>query len=188
MGQSLSQNSTMTIIPDPPVVDEEAIYEFYIHNLLPALLSSLPVLLSRFARDMYSLLGYYTTMFIQFLFPVWFRRWTIDTTDTIARAASEGGDFLAQIWPNELKGGNTTFVDYFFEKLNNDGGIRDRFAQLDSEQMKRELELMIQALADRLNNQQHASWYAWLRAVISNLIGIDWSFGAYLWRTCSVSL
>ncbi len=172
-------------------INEQEVYEYYTEDLLPALIASLPILLSRFLHDAASCLGYYSTRFIQFLFPIWFRRWTVDTTDTIARAASEGGDFLAHIWPGEAKGGNTTFVDYILERmdLNKDGKFSASEWGSNAEEMKRDIELLAhqyyQAVAERLNQQQHASWYAWLRTAISNLISVDWSFGAYLWHTCS---
>jgi hypothetical protein len=174
-----------------PPVNEQEVYEYYTENLLPALISSLPILLSRFLHDAASYLGYYSTRFIQFLFPIWFRRWTVDTTDTIARAASEGGDFLAHIWPGEARGGNTTFVDYILERmdLNKDGKFSASEWGSNAEEMKRDIEVLAhqyyQAVAERLNQQQHTSWYAWLRTAISNLISVDWSFGAYLWHTCS---
>ena len=178
-----------------PPIDEQEVYKYYTDNLLPALLSSLPVLLSRFVRDAASFLVYYTSRFIQFLFPIWFRRWTVDTTDTIARAArdvtSEGGDFFSHIWPSELKGGNSTFVDYLLEKmdLNKDGKFSATEWSSNAEEMKRDIELLAyqyyQVIVDRLNHQQHTSWYAWLRTAIGNLISVDWSFGAYLWHTCS---
>ncbi|KAL3774223.1 hypothetical protein ACHAW5_003374 [Stephanodiscus triporus] len=178
-----------------PPINEQEVYKYYTDNLLPAFLSSLPVLLSRFLHDAASFLGYYATRFIQFLFPIWFRRWTVDTTDTIARAArdatSEGGDFLAHIWSSELKGGNSTFVDYILEKLdlNKDGKFSAAEWSSNAEEMKRDIELLAhqyyQVIADRLNQQQHTSWYAWLRTAIGNLISVDWSFGAYLWHTCS---
>ncbi|KAL3826411.1 hypothetical protein ACHAXA_008619 [Cyclostephanos tholiformis] len=176
-------------------IDEQEVYEYYTENLLPALISSLPVLLSRFLHDAASFLSYYSTRFIQFLFPIWFRRWTVDTTDTIARAArdvtNEGGEILAHIWPSELKGGNTTFVEFILEVMdrNKDGIFSSTEWGSNAEEIKRDIELLAhqyyQAVADRLNQQQHTSWYAWLRTAISKLISVDWSFGAYLWHTCS---
>ncbi len=158
-----------------PPVEEQEVYNYYTEVLFPALLSSLPVLLSRLAHDA----GYYTTSFIQFLFPIWFRQWTVDTTDTITRAAkdvaSEGGELLAHIW----------------EKMdrNNDGKLSALEWSSNAEEIKREVELLIHqyyhAVTDGLQKQQHTSWYAWLRKAISATISVDWSMGAYLWHTCS---
>ncbi|KAL7436719.1 hypothetical protein ACHAXH_007375 [Discostella pseudostelligera] len=178
---------------NPPV--EEEVYNYYTEVLLPALLSSLPILLTRLAHDAYSLLCNYTTSFIQFLFPIWFRQWTADTTDTIARAAkdvaSEGGELLSHIWSNDA-GGNATLIDYILEKMdrNNDGKLSALEWGSNAEEMKREIELLIHqyyhAVTDRLlQKQQHTSWYAWLRTAISAIISVDWSLGAYLWHTCS---
>ena len=65
---------------------------------------------------------YYTTQFIQFLFPIWFRRWTIDTTDTIARAADKSSEFLSHTLSDikniTISGGiNSTFIDNLLEKM-----------------------------------------------------------------------
>jgi len=186
------------------VIDEQDVYEYYTQNLLPALLSSLPTLLSRLASDAASFIWHYTTRFIIFLFPIWFRRWTVDTTDTIARAArdvaSEGGGFISHIiWSNHSdsgslessKSGNSTFVDYILEKLDldNDGKISTTEWSNNAEDIKRDVEVLMHqyydAFADSIHNQQQTSWYAWLRTNISNIIAVDWSMGAYLWNTCS---
>ncbi|KAL7542401.1 hypothetical protein ACHAXR_013404 [Thalassiosira sp. AJA248-18] len=181
-----------------PPIDEQEVYEYYTENLLPALLSSLPILLSRLVHDATSSLWYYTTRFIQFLFPIWFRRWTVDTTDSIARAArdvaSEGGGLISHIWSTEhdvMKSDNSTFVDYIIEKmdLNKDGKISAKEWGSNAEEMKKEVETLIHqyyhAVADSIHNQQQTSWYAWLRSSIGNIIAVDWSMGAYLWHTCS---
>jgi len=174
-------------------IDEQEVYEYYTQDLLPALLSSLPILLLRLAHDAASFSWYYTTRFIQFLFPIWFRRWTVDTTDTIARAArvvsNEGGEFLSHHWAK--KSANSTFVDYILEKmdLDSDGRISAKEWSGNAEEMKREVETLINqyyhAVADSIHNPQHTSWYAWLRTSISRCLTVDWSLGAYLWHTCS---
>ncbi|KAL7546876.1 hypothetical protein ACHAWF_010200 [Thalassiosira exigua] len=178
---------------DPPPLNEQEVYEYYTQKLLPALVSSLPILLSRLARDAASFLSYFTTRFIQFLFPIWFRRWTVDTTDTIARAArdvaSEGGEFLHHIWQSESR--NSTVVDFILERmdLNKDGKISANEWSSNAEDLKRDVETMIHqyyhVVTDSIHNQQQTSWYAWLRTVISRLLAVDWSMGAYLWNTCS---
>mmetsp|Transcript_18046 Transcript_18046/g.43383 ORF Transcript_18046/g.43383 Transcript_18046/m.43383 type:complete len:938 (+) Transcript_18046:216-3029(+) len=181
---------------DPPV-DEQEVYEYYTQNLLPALLSSLPVLISRLARDSATFFLYYATRFIQFLFPIWFRRWTADATDAIARvagdAASEGGEFLSHIWSNDLHTnlGNSTFVDHMLKKmdLDNDGKISANEWSSNAEDMKKEVEMLLHQyyhlVTESIHNQQQTSWYAWLRTTIGSIIAVDWSMGAYLWHTCS---
>ena len=190
----------------PPPIDEQEVYEYYTQNLLPALLSSLPILLSRLLSDTYTFLMYWTTHFIQFLFPIWFRQWTVDTTDTIARAArdvaSEGGEFISHIWSHDgtVKSplNNSTFVDFIIQKLDlhhatAGGKLTANDWGGNAEEMKREVEtLMYQyyhAVADSIqthNAQLHnASWYAWFRKSISSVLAVDWSLGAYLWHTCS---
>ena len=178
---------------DPPPADE--VYEYYTQNLLPALLHSLPILITRLVRDTISYIWYYAIIFIEFLFPIWFRRWTADTTDTIARAAVESGEYISH-WTNDFmkeKASNSTFVDYLLEKidLNNDGKISASEWSSNAEEMKREVEVLIQqyyhAVTDKihLNQQNNTSWYTWLRSLIGKLITIDWSMGSYLWHTCS---
>ncbi|KAL9187834.1 hypothetical protein ACHAXT_006212 [Thalassiosira profunda] len=178
---------------EPPPVDAEEVYEYYAHNLLPALFSSLPILLSRLARDLW----FYVTRFIQFLFPIWFRRWTVDTTDTLARAArdvaSEGGDFLSHIWSSNATAGkgNSTVVDFILEKmdLNNDGHITRKEWTVNAEEMAKDLEALMEkyyhAVSDSLQSPQQTSWYAWLRKTVGSIIAVDWSMGSYLWHTCS---
>ena len=186
---------------DPPINEEEAdlhapineeeVYDYYARNLLPALLSSLPILLSRLANDAGSYLWHLTTIFIQFLFPVWFCQWTADTTGTIARAAREVSKSAA----------NSTFVDYIIEKLdlNNDGRVsRTEIWSGNAEDLKKEVESLIHqyyhavavfAPAEHRNGAgPHAvadSWYEFLRTTISRCLSLDWSIGAYIWSTCS---
>ena len=162
----------------PPPIDEQEVYNYYVQELLPALLSSLPILLARIARDVATLLWHVTTRFIQFLFPLWFRKWTVDTQATIAHAASESGEFLSHIVT--MKKANFTFVDHLIEKMN-----LDHTLSINTEEMKREVETLIHQYYDALIHQQHSSWYEWFRTKITNIMTVDWSLGAYLWQTCS---
>ena len=168
-----------------PPVDEQEVYNYYTQELLPAILSSLPILLARIARDTATLLQYLTTRFIQFLFPLWFRKWTVDTQATIAHAASESGEFLSQL--ANMKTANFTFVDHLLHKMDLDGNghITPRDLSINAEEMKREVEALIHQYYDALMNQQNSSWYEWFRAKITNIMTVDWSLGAYLWQTCS---
>lgn len=179
-------------------VNEQEVYEYYTQSLLPALIRSLPILLSRVTRDITSFLVYYTTQFIQFLFPIWFRRWTIDTTDTIARAADKSSEFLSHTFSdikNITIGINSTFIDNLLEKmdLNGDGKISASEWGSNAEEMKREIEVLMQqyyhAVTDKIHLAQQtnntSSWYSTLRSLIGKIIAVDWSMGAYLWHTCS---
>lgn len=168
---------------DPPVnVNEQEVYEYFKERLLPALFSSLPILLSRIAHDAASYLWHCSSRFAEFLFPVWFRRWTVDATDHLARAAREH-------WAKTSA--NSTLVDYILETmdLNQDGRISAKEWGDNAEEMKREVEALIyqyyHAVADSIHNQQSKSWYAWFRTIISRCLAVDWSMGAYLWHTCS---
>mmetsp|Transcript_12893 Transcript_12893/g.19267 ORF Transcript_12893/g.19267 Transcript_12893/m.19267 type:complete len:919 (+) Transcript_12893:140-2896(+) len=168
-----------------PPVDEQEVYNYYTQELLPALLSSLPILFARIARDTAILVGHLTTRFIQFLFPLWFRKWTVDTQATIAHAASESGEFLSQL--TNMKKANFTFVDHLLQKMDLDGNglITPRDLSINAEEMKREVETLIHQYYGALLNQQHSSWYEWFRTKITNIMMVDWSLGAYLWQTCS---
>lgn len=180
----LNSNSANNI---PPIVEEE-IYNYYSNNLLPALVSSLPVLVSRFYHDATSTIWQYLTRFISFLFPIWFRQWTVDTTESITHAASEGSEFLSQYWPSSLKsianvGSNSTFVDYMMDKFDLSGA--------NAEEMKHEIEALLhqyyQAVASSIHNQQHSipsSWFAWFQSKVTKIITADRTLGAYLWHTC----
>jgi hypothetical protein len=171
---------------DAQEIDEQDVYQYYFHSLLPAITKSFPILISRLARDGTSLLWYYLTIFIEFLFPVWFRRWTAETTDTITRAAVESGEFISH-WTHDLKNkssGNATFVDYVLEKmdLNNDGKISTAEWSSNAEELKHEVELLMQqyyhAVTDKLHNQQSTvSWYSSLRSLVGKIIAVDWSMG-----------
>ena len=171
---------------DSQEIDEQDVYQYYIQRILPAITKSFPILLSRLARDGTSFVWYYLTIFIEFLFPVWFRRWTAETTDTITRAAVESGEFISH-WTHDLKNkssGNATFVDYVLEKmdLNNDGKISTAEWSSNAEELKHEVELLMQqyyhAVTDKLHNQQStASWYATLRTLVGKIIAVDWSMG-----------
>lgn len=168
-----------------PPVDEQEVYNYYTQELLPALLSSLPILLSRITRDTAILLRHLTTRFIQFLFPLWFRKLTVDTQATIAHAAVESGEFLSQL--THIKKSNVTFVDHLLHRMDLDGNghITPRDLSINAEEMKREVETLIHQYYDALMNQQHSSWYEWFRTKITNIMTVDWSLGAYLWQTCS---
>ncbi len=180
----LNSNSANNI----PPIDEEEIYNYYSNNLLPALISSLPILVSRFYHDATSTIWQYLTRFISFLFPIWFRQWTVDTTESITHAASEGSEFLSQYWPSSLKsianvGSNSTFVDYMMDKFDLSGA--------NAEEMKHEIEALLhqyyQAVASSIHNQQHSipsSWFAWFQSKVTKIITADRTLGAYLWHTC----
>ena len=170
-------------------VDEQEVYQYYTQSLIPALLHSLPILFSRLLRDIAKFLLYYTTRFIQFLFPIWFRRFTLDTTDTIARAADKSSEFLSHTL-SDIKNitsgsiNSTSFIDNLLEKMDLKGS--------NAEEMKREIEVLMQqyyhAVTDKIHAAQQSntsSWYATLRALIGKIIAVDWSMGAYLWHTCS---
>ena len=171
---------------DAQEIDEQDVYNYYIQKIIPEITKSFPILVSRLARDTTSLLWYYLTIFIEFLFPVWFRRWTAETTDTITRAAVESGEFISH-WTHDLKNkssGNATFVDYVLEKmdLNNDGKISTAEWSSNAEELKHEVELLMQqyyhAVTDKLHNQQStASWYSSLRSLVGKIIAVDWSMG-----------
>ena len=170
----------MTATPHAPV-DEREVYDYYARDLLPALLSSLPVLLSRLARDAAAGAHCSAARFVQFLFPVWFRRWTAGTTDTLARAA------------RVVSGGaaNSTFAEYLLETLDldRDGLVSKAEWSGNAEEIKREVEAWMHqyyhAVADSLHERQHASWYEFLRTTIGRCLSLDWSVGAYIWSTCS---
>ena len=162
-------------------VDEQEVYNYYNEVLLPALLSSLPILLARITNDTSVLLRHLTTRFIQFLFPLWFRKLTVDTQATIAHAASESGEFISQL--ANMKKANFTFVDHLIQKMDLDGD--GHISLINAEEMKREVEAMIHQYYDALMNQQNSSWYEWFRTKITNIMTMDWSLGAYLWQTCS---
>jgi predicted acylesterase/phospholipase RssA len=161
-----------------PPVDEQEVYNYYTQELLPALFSSLPILFARIARDTAAFLYHVTTRFIQFLFPLWFRKWTLD-------AASESGEFFSQL--ANMKKANFTFVDHLLQRIGFDADehITRRDLSINAEEMKREVEALIHQYYDALMNQQHSSWYEWFRTKITNIMTVDWSLGAYLWQTCS---
>mmetsp|Transcript_24265 Transcript_24265/g.50332 ORF Transcript_24265/g.50332 Transcript_24265/m.50332 type:complete len:920 (+) Transcript_24265:174-2933(+) len=168
------------------------IYEQSLWGKAKDLIAAIISFLARYCQDIYTLVKTYGTKFIQFLFPVWFRQWTVETHTSIANAAREA---VAKEWFSS-DGSNGTFLDHMLEKLDldKDGHISASEwligTENSAEEMRREVETFFQhyynALSDPDTNQNlSSSWMAWLRTKVSTIMTADWSMGAYLWHTCS---
>lgn len=156
----------------PRSVGEQEIYSYYTENLLPALLSSLPVLLLRLYRDGSTLLSHCLEHVVRFLFP----EWLLDKTDSIV---FESGEMLNQLRLSMQSSNSTSFVNQMMERIEGSN----------TEEMRRDFEaMMLQyyvVMSETVNKQQSSSWYAWMRETVTSIMTVDWSLGAYLWRTSS---
>ena len=151
---------------------EQEIYSYYTEDLLPALLSSLPVLLLRLCHDGSTLLSHGLEHVVRFLFP----EWLLDKTDSIV---FESGEMLNQLRLSMQSSNSTSFVNQMMERIEGSN----------TEEMRRDFEAMMHQysliVSETVNKQQSSSWYAWMRETVTSIMTIDWSLGAYLWRTSS---
>lgn len=147
---------------------EQEIYSYYTEDLLPALLSSLPVLLLRLCHDGSTLLSHGLEHVVRFLFP----EWLLDKTDSIV---FESGEMLNQLRLSMQSSNSTSFVNQMMERIEGSN----------TEEMRRDFEAMMHIVSETVNKQQSSSWYAWMRETVTSIMTIDWSLGAYLWRTSS---
>ena len=151
---------------------EQEIYSYYTEDLLPALLSSLPVLLLQLCHDGSTLLSHGLEHVVRFLFP----EWLLDKTDSIV---FESGEMLNQLRLSMQTSNSTSFVNQMMERIEGSN----------TEEMRRDFEAMMHQysliVSETVNKQQSSSWYAWMRETVTSIMTIDWSLGAYLWRTSS---
>jgi len=151
---------------------EQEIYSYYTEDLLPALLSSLPVLLLQLCHDGSTLLSHGLEHVVRFLFP----EWLLDKTDSIV---FESGEMLNQLRLSMQTSNSTSFVNQMMERIEGSN----------TEEMRRDFEAMMHhyyvIVSETVNKQQSSSWYAWMRETVTSIMTIDWSLGAYLWRTSS---
>jgi hypothetical protein len=139
----------------------DSIYEFYKENLMPAIWSSLPLLLDRVGRDLLHFLQLPFQTAVNVLLP-----WTR------TKQAWSAPKNIANLWDQALAtSSNNSFTEFMLRQFDTDQ---------DGHISATELMKMKELLPSLMRETPH-SWVSWLNKTWPLL---DWKVGVFLWRSC----
>lgn len=179
--QHNQQSTTKPTMPPSEHVDSESIYDFYFHQVLPAIWSSIPILIGRIITDIY----YLISKFIYFLLPKQFietieqqeEEWTAKATAASASAVAAAHN-LRQLWEQAVtKSSNTTIAEFMKEHFDTNGDGHISPTELIN--MTEFMELVYNYAPKNPQQYTPKSWYQWLLREWPNM---DWKIGVWLWR------
>lgn len=166
-------------------VDADTVYEFYQDNVIPALMASLPILLSRVARDSSNMIQLGASKFFHFLLPKHWAEQYESLDDLSARWPSS--EALSQLWEQTMRNAqlkvsnsganatafsNTNVQDFLLRHFDTNGDGHISAAEL----------MNMTVFMERWHAKVTApsSWYEF---VSREWPLMDWKVGVFLWRT-----
>jgi predicted acylesterase/phospholipase RssA/uncharacterized membrane protein len=155
-----TESRQVPFLPDENLTIE-SIYDFYVHTLFPAVMSSLPLLGRRLFHDTQSVLHDSFQRFVNFILPDY---WTSSSSYSHPQLPS-----FRRIW--EENAADLSVSDFLLRHFdtNHDGKISPE-----------ELFHVDEMLLSRILPRSDESWWSWFSREWPLL---DWKVGLFLWRT-----
>ena len=150
-------------------VNIEEVYDFYKQNIVPAIISSFPLLINRVGMDIKEFINALTSSIYSFLFP-----WKHHSLDAPWRSPSFHSVLNHTLWgPGESA--HHQFADFMLRHFDKD---------MDGSISSLEI-LHLEELPHLLQNfhyQPPQTWFTWFQRSWPLM---DWKLGVFLWRSCS---
>lgn len=201
-----SQNDSRPLSEDEPNVHAfdsltpDSVYDFYMRELLPAILSSLPILVRRIWKDALSWALMAAHEFCLFIQPKWMKEQLENSEGTIQMLllGGENGDhndwrrspnvLVQQLWEQAVqssKNVNATIADFMLNNFD-----RDNDGQISTNELLNMTELLAKlpitnpliVIQQQQQQQQQpvGSFWAWFSREWPLM---DWKIGIFLWQT-----
>jgi len=178
-------------VPNPlHTLTPDSVYDFYVHELFPAILSSFPILVRRLWKDALSwavLAGHEFYLFVQ---PKWIKEQLDGEGKMMLLGENDGDDdwrrtpnvLAQQLWEHAVqssKNVNATIADFMLSHFD-----RDDDGHISPSELLNMTELLAKLPTNpRIVIQQHQpveSFFAWFSREWPLM---DWKIGVFLWQT-----
>jgi uncharacterized membrane protein len=152
-------------------ITSESVYDFYVHELIPAILASLPLLASRVSSDLIKNLRLLSGKLWEFVLPAWYKE---SDPGEVWRLAAPNFNFT-ELWEQAVSAGseNGAMSDFMLRHFDSNG---DGFISAAELLNMTEIVTRLQTSQER-TTQNFWSWFSREWPLM------DWKIGMFLWRT-----